>query len=335
MKEFRITDETSGQRLNKVLLKLLPEAGSSFLYRMLRKKNITVNDKKADGAQILQNGDTIRIWFSDDTYRKFAAGSREISGGSSKPSHHASDPDVLYEDDDLLFVSKPAGLLIQPDSKTSACLTAQVSDYLFRQKKSDTSGIFRVGPANRLDRNTSGVVAFGKTIRGQQYLAEQFRERSMKKYYLALVKGNIPGCAGEEVLTGWYRKDRESNVAHLYTEKNKPASALEVQLGISALAGSHEAALLKVHLLTGKSHQIRVQLSGAGHPLAGDPKYGDAAWNNKLARLYGLKRQFLHAYQLELAGLDGQPLTISAPLPEDLKRVLKGEKLWVPGIPED
>jgi 23S rRNA pseudouridine955/2504/2580 synthase len=334
MKEFRITEETGGQRLNKVLQKLLPGAGTSFLYKMLRKKNITVNDRKADGAQILKSGDIIRIWFSDETYRKFAAENTAPKPADSRFVFTGM-PEVLYEDDDLLFVNKPAGLLVQPDKKNGDCLTAQVGHYLLREEKADTSGIFRVGPANRLDRNTSGITAFGKTIRGQQYLAEQFRERSMKKYYLALAFGDIPGGSETEtILSSWYVKNHGENAAHLYKGSERPESAVEVNLGIVPLSGDGEAVLLKVHLMTGKSHQIRAQLAAEGHPLAGDPKYGDKAWNKRLARQYGLKRQFLHAYCLELCTLSGQPLEIHAPLPDDLTRVLKGEKLWEPGIPE-
>ncbi|MDD6790149.1 MAG: RluA family pseudouridine synthase [Lachnospira sp.] len=334
MKEFTITQETSGQRLNKVLQKLLPGAGTSFLYKMLRKKNITVNDQKADGARILRSGDTIRIWFSDETYRKFSA-ENQAPDAADTSAELSVQPDVLYEDDDLLFINKPAGLLIQPDGKHTDCLTAQVGRYLMQEDKTDRSGIFRAGPANRLDYNTSGITAFGKTIRGQQYLAEQFRERSIKKYYLALAYGDIPCVANaEKILTGWYVKDHRENTAHLYTGTLRPASAIEVRLGVTPLTRNNESVLLRVHLLTGKSHQIRAQLAAEGHPLAGDPKYGDRRWNGKLARQYDLKRQFLHAYQLALRDINGKPLHVVAPIPGDLARVLKGEKLWEPGIPE-
>ncbi|MGI5988932.1 MAG: RluA family pseudouridine synthase [Lachnospiraceae bacterium] len=344
MKEFRITGQTEGQRLNKVLQKLLPGAGTSFLYKMLRKKNITVNDRKADGAQVLKSGDVIRIWFSDETYLKFAApaGNPSPSWAGDKNHEHAdaSDksfrkPDILYEDDDLLFVNKPAGVLIQPDARTSACLISDVREYLRKSSQAGEDGIFRVGPANRLDRNTSGIAAFGKTIRGQQYLAEQFRERDMKKYYLALVKGRFARKSeNEQILSGWYVKNHRTNKALVYRDQ-APDGAAPVAIGVLPVTGNERETLLRVHLLTGKSHQIRVQLSEARHPIAGDPKYGDTNWNRELEKTYRLRRQFLHAWRLELKNLSGSDIIVTAPLPDDLTRLLKGEKLWEPGIPED
>lgn len=341
MKEFQINAQTEGQRLNKVLQKLLPGAGSSFLYKMLRKKNITVNDRKADGAQILREGDIIRIWFSDETYRKFSCGEAAASEGAVKQGSgkerktSAGHLAVLYEDDDLLFVNKPAGMLVQPDARHRQSLLTDVSAYFRENAEIQDDGIFRVGPANRLDRNTSGIVAFGKTIRGQQYLAGQFRERDMKKYYLALVKGVIETPPGEEqILSGWYVKDRSVNMAQLYTGEMAPPGAIRVRLGIAVIRANGHETLVRVHLITGKSHQIRVQMASAGHPVAGDPKYGDAEWNAAFASRYHLNGQFLHAWRLELKDLAGKELIVTAPLPQKLMQVLKGEDLWEPGIPE-
>lgn len=180
---------------------------------------------------------------------------------------------------------------------------------------------FRPSVCNRLDRNTSGIVAAGKTLPALQALGEMFRERSIQKYYLCLVKGEVTeGCR----IRGYLTKDRKRNTVSVKKEKEKDASVIETEY--HPLASRAGVTLLEVHLITGKTHQIRAHLASQGHPIAGDYKYGDRAFNDKLKGQYGLSGQLLHSYRLcvpecggALSGISGKE--IKAPLPSLFRKI--------------
>ena len=182
MKQLVVKELESGQRLDKFLGKYLKEAPKSFLYKMLRKKNITLNGKKATGNEKLQPNDEIKLFLSDDTLEKFR--------GEEKSSSRTK-LDIVYENSHVLFVNKPAGMLSQKAEKEDVSLVEYITGYLLEKKcltKEDLR-TFRPGVCNRLDRNTSGIVAAGKTVQGLQEMSLWFKERNLHKYYLTLVKG--------------------------------------------------------------------------------------------------------------------------------------------------
>ena len=203
MKEITITALEEGQRLDRVLQRYLPRASAGFLYKMLRKKNITLNGKKADGKEKLCREDTIRIFFAPQTLEKFSAPSEETIWPSAKL-------EIVYEDDQVLLVNKPAGMLTQKAVPGDVSLNEYAIGYLLSSgclTKEDLQS-FRPSVCNRLDRNTSGIVAVGKTTAALQELSLMFRERTVHKYYQALVTGRVEK---EETVDAYLIKDEKKN----------------------------------------------------------------------------------------------------------------------------
>ena len=320
MEQITVKPGDSGQRLDKYLGKYLKEAPRSFLYKMMRKKNITLNGKKAQGNEILKEKDEIRLFLAAETIEKFR--------GSMKEDGVHGTLDIPYEDDQVLFVNKPAGMLSQKASREDVSLVEYIAGYLQEKEKrgEERGDTFRPGICNRLDRNTSGLVAAGKTVRGLQALSECFRERSMEKYYLTLVSGRIEKPA---YIKGFLKKDEKKNQV-IISEKEIPGS-LPIETRYKPLEISRGGdTLLMVELLTGRSHQIRGHLAAIGHPVIGDKKYGEKKSNERYERKYGVKSQLLHAWKLcypkeegTLKGLSEK--TVTARPPELFLKVLGGE----------
>ena len=183
MKEFRIRENEAGQRFDKYLAKLLEEAPKSFFYKMMRKKNITLNGKKAQGNEMLCTGDMVKLFLSDETFEKFSS--------AKQASHARAKLQIIYEDQDVLFINKPAGMLSQPAGDGTPSLVEYLTGYLLDTGALNAADLvtFRPGVCNRLDRNTSGLVAAGKSLTGLQDLSAMFHNRNMEKFYLCLVVG--------------------------------------------------------------------------------------------------------------------------------------------------
>ena len=322
MKQLVMSEIDSGQRLDKFLGKYLSEAPKSFIYKMLRKKNIVLNGKKADGSEKLEAGDEIKLFFSEDTLEKFCGKTREGATGNL---------DVVYEDEQVLFVNKPVGMLSQKAAKEDVSLVEYLTGYLLETGSLTKEDLrtFHPGVCNRLDRNTSGIVAAGKTLQGLQLLSEAFQNRRMHKFYLALVAGKLEKPAH---IKGYLWKDEKRNKVLVQKEEQK--GSLPIETRYMPLACSQSGAtLLKVELLTGRSHQIRSHLASIGHPVIGDWKYGEEKWNQRFRKQYQIQYQLLHAWQLEfpkqeekLPNLAGK--TITARVPLEFEKVLRGENLW-------
>ena len=319
MQKKTVMPGEAGQRFSKFLEKYFKEAPKGFIYKMLRKKNITLNGKKADGTEKLQPGDEITFWLADETITKFA-GTKTFCRVS-----HALD--IIYEDEHMLLLNKPAGILSQKAKPEDVSVNEQVISYLLDSHFLTEEALlsFRPSIVNRLDRNTSGLIAAGKTMAGLQQLSALFKDRTMHKYYLCLVKGKI---TEKKVLEGYLIKDERHNTARLVSEKTSSADYIKTVYVPLAAAGN--LTLLKVLLVTGRTHQIRLHLSGEGHPIIGDYKYGDAKLNDYFKGKYHLKHQLLHAYELCMPPLSGALSSVSektfyAPLPPLFDKILKGE----------
>lgn len=320
MEQITVKPGDSGQRLDKYLGKYLKEAPKSFLYKMMRKKNITLNGKKAQGNEILKDDDVIKLFLSAETIEKFR-------GLEKEESVHGT-LDIPYEDDQVLFVNKPAGMLSQKAVRDDISLIEYIAGYLKEQDKrgEERGDTFRPGICNRLDRNTSGLVAAGKTVKGLQALSECFRERTMEKYYLALVRGRIEKPAH---IKGFLKKDGRKNKVRVWEKEVQGSLPIESRYKPLEISDSGDT-LLQVELLTGRSHQIRSHLAAIGHPVIGDRKYGEKKCNEKYERKYGVKNQLLHAWKLcfpeeegTLKGLSGK--TVTASPPALFRKVLRGE----------
>lgn len=298
MRQVLVSETDAGQRLDKYLHKILTEAPQGFLYKMLRKKNITLNGRKAQGGEKLRPGDEIQMFLSTETLEKFSPAAktdlRQPKEGEGNPR-----PEIIYEDGQALLVNKPAGMLSQKSALQDYSLTEWVRDYLCEQAAVRQAPGFSPGICNRLDRNTSGIVAAGKSVRAQQQLAELFRERRLGKYYLCPVKGEVKEAG---YLRGYLKKSAKDNRVTL-CRPGQGASYIET--AYRPLGGNGRLTLLEVELLTGKTHQIRAHLAGLGHPLAGDAKYGGPDWGRACERQWGIRHQLLHAWRLEMPACDG------------------------------
>ncbi len=333
MKILKVTGNEAGQRLDKLLAKYMELAPKGFLYKMMRKKNITLNGKRCEGSERLSEGDEIRLFLSDETIGTFSKehpGNVAAAPGSSpiRPKKHL---DILYEDDHILLINKPAGILSQKAAESDVSLVEYLTEYLLENGSLTPEQLktFRPAVCNRLDRNTSGLVLAGKSLAGLQAMAQLLKDRGLRKYYLCAVKGEV---SETRRISGFLVKDERTNQVTVSRAQMPGGSEIVteyrplkswVEPGIGALT------LLEVELITGRTHQIRAHLASEGHPLAGDGKYGDSRFNAKLREHCGITHQLLHSSRVEfpelsgvLSGLSGR--TFEAPLPERFKRFIRG-----------
>lgn len=308
MKEIIIKDNEAGQRLDKFLAKYLDQSPKSFLYKMLRKKNITLNGKKAAGKEILQLGDQVKLFLSDETIGKFS--NHAVSLVNSKL-------DIVYEDPHLLVLNKPANMLSQKAKKEDVSMVEHVISYMVEQKELSIEDLksFKPSICNRLDRNTTGILVAGKTLLGLQTMGEIFQLRSLKKFYRCIVVGKI---TKKQTLKGYLIKDEKTNQVKILENERK--DSLFIQTEYTPIATNGEFTLLEIHLITGRSHQIRAHLFSIGHPIIGDRKYGNGKINQMCKNKYGLSDQLLHSYRLEMPVIEGELSYLShevwiAPLP--------------------
>lgn len=339
MYQRTITEREAGQRFDKYLHKLLPEAGSGFLYKMLRKKNIVLNQKKAAGSEKLVCGDVVSVYFSEETLQKFmrpqtAFGSADASSaGSGKTFYkrNASDRQelakiaVLYENEHILLADKPAGILTQKAAKEDVSLNEWLTDYLLKKGQITPEELqtFRPSACNRLDRNTSGIVLCAKSVPGAQMLSGALKTRSLHKFYRLYVKGSL---TEERTIEGYLQKDEKINKAAISETGNGRETKSYIQTRYVPIRQEKDKTLLEVELITGKPHQIRAHLASIGHPLLGDMKYGDREWNDGYRRRYHVEYQLLHAYKvvfphLEAPFEDISERTFYAPIPEIFDKV--------------
>lgn len=315
MRALVVTEQEAGQRLDKLLAKYLNLAGKGFIYKMLRKKNITLNGKKCDGSEKMAVGDEIKLFLSDETIEKFSQ--------TSIQKVKDTDLDILYEDEHILLINKPSGMLSQKAKETDESLVEYVISYLLKTGflSPETLKTFRPSVCNRLDRNTSGLIVAGKSLAGLQIMASVFKDRSIHKYYQCVVKGNL---TEKKIITGFLSKNEKNNQVTISKEERKDSSAImtEYEPLAHARRDGQEYTLLKVTLITGRTHQIRAHLASIGHPIVGDYKYGDAKVNETARKQYGIHSQMLHSFQILFPELP-KPLnylsgrTFFAPLPAE------------------
>ncbi len=327
MQVFTIKENEAGQRLDKFLAKYLTLAPKSFLYKMIRKKNITLNGKRCEGNERLVLGDEVRFFLSDDTIQKFTKRQTyDICTPEAAERLRARWPyrwKIVYEDAHVLLIDKPAGLLSQKARESDRSLVEEIIDHLLAsgQLSLEQLETFRPSVCNRLDRNTSGLIVAGKSLAGLQVMSQAFKDRSLGKYYQCIVAGRV---TKRRQIEGFLKKDEKTNQVKVTSAETK--GSLPIRTAYTPLAGNDAYTLLKVHLLTGRTHQIRAHLASIGHPILGDAKYGSRKINDAVQKRYGIHSQLLHSWKLVLPELS-EPLmplsrrTFTAPLPESFQKL--------------
>ncbi|MBE7016435.1 MAG: RluA family pseudouridine synthase, partial [Ruminococcaceae bacterium] len=293
MQQIIIEGNSAGGRFDKFLQKALPAAGTSFIYKMLRKKNITLNGKKAEGKEILVKGDVVCFFFADETYAKFSGKSGGIDTSEYEKAYRMlKGISVIYEDSNVTVLSKPVGVLSQKAEPTDISINEWFIGYLLKTNaiSAQELSLFKPSICNRLDRNTSGIILCGKSMAGTRSLNKIIKDRSLSKFYRTICEGSIDSAG---MLTGSLTKDEKSNTVKVSTDGEDIKTAYEPLQQLKK-----NCTYLEVDLITGKTHQIRAHFASIGHPLVGDTKYGKESSNRKWKETYGLQHQLLHAYRV-------------------------------------
>ena len=298
--------KNSGRRLDKYLFSFLNNAPHSFVYKMLRKKRIKLNSKRALGSEIISEGDVLSFYIAEETLDSLR---KDIFVPVAKPT-----PDIIFEDENFVFVNKPAGLASQGGMEgKNDHLLAHLLYYLQSKGDYPPGADFTPALINRLDINTSGLVLCGKNLKSLQTFGAMLKEQKIKKEYLAVVEGYVK-VIEKKVLKNYYSKDKKNRTAKIVEN----GSTQEIITKYTALASNKTHSLLLVEPITGRFHQIRAHLAYAGHPIAGDKKYGGKP--TKYA-----KHQLLHSYSFTIPGFDK---TWLAPPPGYFMKCVKDLFMW-------
>lgn len=311
METIVIAENDGGQRLDRFLKKYLKNASLSNIYRMIR-KDVKLNGKRGHVNTILNAGDALTIYVGRSELDRFHAVQPALTAKKQFK--------IIFEDDNILVVDKPFGLLVHGDGQEKQrTLVNQVRGYLESTGEHDQKKekVFRLAPANRLDRNTTGIVVFGKNAAATRALAKGFREKGkLQKYYLSIVKGEIKQ---KLLLKGIITKDESKNIVRIsdagsnYIRNANDKAALS-RGGFSKKQKKIETVVVprkckkgftfvEIQIMTGRTHQIRAHLAHAGYPLIGDAKYGDRDFNLQMKECYGLTTQLLHANRLAFVNM--------------------------------
>ena len=283
-----VTKNDAGQRLDKFLTKTYRNLPMSLLYKAVRKKDIRLNGKRCEASSRLSEGDQIYLFLPDDAL--------EIAPPTYEFMHASKALDIVYEDDHVMLLNKKAGLLVHPDDREFAdTLIFRVQRYLYEKGEYDPADEQSFAPAlvNRIDRNTSGIVIAAKTAAALRILNQKLKDREIEKYYLCIVHGKMPKA--EDTLEAFLEKNESQN--RVYISDTQKQGARTIRTRYRVLEEKNGFSLLEIHLLTGRTHQIRAHLASIGHPLLGDGKYGTNAINKGT----GFHKQALCSYRLQFA----------------------------------
>jgi 23S rRNA pseudouridine955/2504/2580 synthase len=298
---LEITADEAGQRIDNFLARHLKGVPKSYLYRILRRGEVRVNSGRIQAKYKLCAGDRVRI----PPVRVAANNAMVIRPGVGMDLEGR----ILFENNVCLVLNKPAGIAVHGGSGLSYGVIEAL--------RAARTGAAYLELAHRLDRETSGCLVIAKRRSFLRAFHEQLRQGEVDKHYLALVAGRWQG--GKRTVDAPLRKNQLRGGERMVTVDSEGKQAMTVFRPITRFA---EATLVDVELKTGRTHQIRVHAAHIGHPLAGDAKYGDAAFNRQM-RDIGLTRLMLHAHLLEFSlPLAADRITLSAPLDPDLKAVL-------------
>ncbi|MBV1756585.1 MAG: RluA family pseudouridine synthase [Dethiosulfatibacter sp.] len=280
MIELNISKNDENQRLDRFIKKYLNDAPKSFIYKMIRKKNIKVNDSRTSIDYFLKEGDIVKLYISDDVVEKYRNQEMHIETGLNL--------DIIYEDENIVLINKPKGISVQPEQDG----TASLLDVLLSEIEFEETDTFRPAFCNRLDKNTTGIIIAAKTYEALKQINKAIKERNVKKIYCTMVFGRIDQ---EIEIEGFLLK--EDNEKKVTVSKQKKEGSKAIKTIIVPKISNESFTEIEVDLVTGRTHQIRAHLQHVGHPLVGDMKYG--------GKYKHLSTQFLHAVSIRFVKIGG------------------------------
>lgn len=318
MREYIIDERTKGRKLFNFVRNILPGLKNSEIFKLLRNKTVVVNEKKTESNYLLNLGDRVKIYLKEEHFDK--------KGKKNKFRSINFKLDIVYEDNNILVVNKPAGILTHPDKKDyKNNMFEYVRSYLYKKGKYDPADTFTPAPCHRLDKNTSGLLIFAKTHESLKSITKEFRQRSTIKIYLAMVCGKIDTefLIASRIYDNVKQENMMTTDQIIITDKIPDKEEFFKNNNLSAtlvkpVKYKENASLVTVELWTGKKHQIRVQLSASGHPLIGEKKYFNIE-SIKVQKSLNFDKYYLHSYKIKLNNYN----EMTAEIPKDFQGQIK------------
>ena len=309
MKEFTISANDAGQRLDRFLAKAVPLLPASLAQKYIRIKRIKLNGARADRDTRLQAGDVLQLYINDEFFDKPREDNAYLTVANPKLN-------IVYEDENILLVDKRPGLAVHPHdgAEYGRTLIDHIQSYLYQKRewRPREENSFTPALCNRIDRNTGGIVIAAKTAEALRVMNQKIKDRELDKRYLAIIEGTPKPREGS--LKGYLFKDAKKN--RVFVTDTPQAGSKSCQTNYKVLTSRQGLSLVECELITGRTHQIRAQFAHAGHPLLGDGKYG------KLDKRFDRTYQALYSYKLTFA------FTTDAGCLENLnKKTFKVEKV--------
>lgn len=323
MQTIQINENQAGQRVDRFIKKFFPKAPLSFIFKSIRTNKIKINGKRPKPENILQKGDEVKLFFTEDQL-KFTEKPIQKTPNIYDTKFYKQNLNIAYEDDDLLVLDKAGDIAVHPGTKnySGQTLLDVAQSYIKHKKetKKEPSDAV-VALAHRLDKETSGLVILTKNEFTSRKINEMIREKTIEKRYLALVKGHLKKKKGT-IDMGLVRTEGKKRTTKIITSNNEYAK--EAITHYQVHREYRDFTLVEVKLETGRMHQIRVHFASLNHPLIGDKNYGDFKLNREIEKKFNLKRHFLHAYQLTfIHPRNGENLVLTSNLPEDLNQFIE------------